>query len=672
MKKYFFTSGFLLFLWALLMGVNQGSVIFTSDQMVSIQPDTKQSIPQRTICQVSYDEENIYFDWEAELYEGFSVQKKGKNDEFQDSDFLRAQITTLPDDAYCYVFYCYPDGSYMDAIRDQNFNVNNQWDCHYYAENRFENNTWYCRMVIPFRDLRYIGDAPYHWNMSFCRMYFNNNTIFSDPFLSISQMGRDYFKNGYPLEIHENLPVVRNIQIIPYYTPVADLKNNEINVEPDQFGLDLSYKPLSMLNFKVSMNPDFSDVPMDKVQNNYNLKNEPFYEENRYFFIEDLNAFDIDNDFFYSRRIIQPQIAGKLTGTNDQFNYGMMYCLDKNPENNEKSHYGLISFKPRWEGFELGTNVIYYKDNDITNQVIQLNPLWIFPGNRSIVWKNTYTLYEDSLNSKEGFDSYIQGFYRRDNWSSNIKAGGYTKDLKAVMGRIYDPGILYGEFNICYSDNAMEKFEDFELTFWLNPTWDLDQKLIKMDTGVYLKTDTRDNFYHDSNMSVNYLRENGKLFVLPQMRNYISYKFKQYDFYFGSMYSIGKDYHYDLEKKTGYMYAEPEIGWNPHHWLNFHISSLLFSYPWLNEEDQEIVDPFFHLINTEFKSYLTNQVTLTSGLRYSQYFAGEYGFYFNVNYEFNKDFNVYSGISKGEFYDDKKWNTDFSTSYLKLRLTYNF
>ena len=95
--------------------------------------------------------------------------------------------------------------------------------------------------------------------------------------------------------------------------------NGDFLFDENDLGFDLSFRPNYATNVKFSFNPDYSDVPLDDESDIYNLKYTPTLLENRYFFIEDFNAFGIDNTMFYSRNILQPQYALKITGNTTQF-----------------------------------------------------------------------------------------------------------------------------------------------------------------------------------------------------------------------------------------------------------------------------------------------------------------------------------------------------------------
>ncbi len=664
-----------LFSCALLFSAESITLISKQfDEFYAIQPSNRSLLGLKTVCRVGYDQDNIYIFWEAEIDSNFNKSKKGRKDEFQDTDFLRTQIGTLPGDSFVYVFYVYPDGSITDAIRDRNFNVSTNWDSNAKVQNSFSDSLWTSKLTIPFKDLRYNRKAPHIWDFSFCRQFYDANTLYSSPFLSISEMGTDYFKNGHKITIDKQLPLTLNTQIIPYYAPVYDFKNSEGFYKKDQMGLDINFKPASLVNMKISVNPDFSDVPPDRAQNVFNLKNKLYLRENRYFFTEDLNVFNIDSDIFYTRNIVQPEFAAKINGTSDALTYGMMYCKDKDSDAQEfkDNHYYIATVKPKWDDKELSLSYIRQDNDFFSNTVFQFNPAYYISSNTSIIWENNITLYQDTTSVKKGIDSFIKFYTRNRNSNHYFKLGFYTKDFIAEMGRIYDPSIAYSEYSFNYSDDSFDKWESLETSFWIEPTYTTDPfKPLKINTGFYLKLDPHGPFYADFNISYTCLNENNKYFHLPQTRNYISYKLNKHDLFFGFFYSLGKDYIWSLEEEQIYTWIEPSINYTPNPYFNLYASVLLYHYPYLTDSDKEILDDTFPIVNIEMKNYLLHNLNLASGISYIEYFAGDYNYYCNLQYNITRDIALYAGLSKKASEFNRKWETEYNTFYLKFRAVFN-
>jgi uncharacterized protein DUF5916 len=68
------------------------------------------------------------------------------------------------------------------------------------------------------------------------------------------------------------------------------------------------------LTLNGTANPDFSQVESDAQEFQFDPRNEVFFSEKRPFFLEGIEQFSTPNNLVYTRRIIQPIAAAKLTG----------------------------------------------------------------------------------------------------------------------------------------------------------------------------------------------------------------------------------------------------------------------------------------------------------------------------------------------------------------------
>jgi Domain of unknown function (DUF5916) len=68
------------------------------------------------------------------------------------------------------------------------------------------------------------------------------------------------------------------------------------------------------LNLNGTANPDFSQVESDVQQFVFDPRNELFFQEKRPFFLDGIEQFSTPNNLIYTRRIIQPVAAAKVTG----------------------------------------------------------------------------------------------------------------------------------------------------------------------------------------------------------------------------------------------------------------------------------------------------------------------------------------------------------------------
>jgi hypothetical protein len=84
----------------------------------------------------------------------------------------------------------------------------------------------------------------------------------------------------------------------------------------------------SNLTLAATANPDFSQVEADATQFAYDPRVAIFFAERRPFFLESQEQFTAPNRLIYTRRIVQPVAATKLTGKHGGFDIGVLSALD--------------------------------------------------------------------------------------------------------------------------------------------------------------------------------------------------------------------------------------------------------------------------------------------------------------------------------------------------------
>jgi hypothetical protein len=82
------------------------------------------------------------------------------------------------------------------------------------------------------------------------------------------------------------------------------------------------------LNFNGTANPDFSQVESDAGQFQFDPRNELFFPEKRPFFLDGSEQFNTPNQLIYTRRIVQPVGAVKLTGKGFGTDIGFLSAVD--------------------------------------------------------------------------------------------------------------------------------------------------------------------------------------------------------------------------------------------------------------------------------------------------------------------------------------------------------
>lgn len=268
------------------------------------------------------------------------------------SDVFTVNFDTFKDNLNGFQFAINPYGVQREGLIRGGFEVTNYWDNKWYSETRIYDDRWVVEMAIPFKTLRYkISEGQNYWRINFGRMVLKYNQISTwgpvprnFPPANLAFAGRLIWEENPPK------PGV-NVSLIPFVSVAGtkDFPRDKDNLRPHAahsgsslgYGLDAKLGITPSLNLDITVNPDFSQVEVDKQQTNLS-RFELFFPERRQFFLENDDLFGMfgfpNTRPFFSRRIgitrnprtglahRVPILAGaRLSGKlNDDWRIGLM------------------------------------------------------------------------------------------------------------------------------------------------------------------------------------------------------------------------------------------------------------------------------------------------------------------------------------------------------------
>ncbi len=281
----------------------------------------------QTIAKVVYDHENIYvLGVMYNLPEPRDYVTPSLRRDFRGSanDSFSVIFDTFSDRTNGFLFGVNPYGVMREALitnggsGEGSFSLD--WDNKWYANAKQFDGYWVVEMAIPFKTLRFNEGAD-SWLVNFYRVdseYAERSTW-------------SPIKRTFPLF---NLATIRdmvwdtptkkpgtNISVIPFIATNTQRdfeENTSEDLEP-AVGFDMKYAITPGLNLDLTVNPDFSQVEVDRQVTNLD-RFEIFFPERRQFFLENADLFSGFGNRgtrpFFSRRI---GIAiDTLTGQNVQ------------------------------------------------------------------------------------------------------------------------------------------------------------------------------------------------------------------------------------------------------------------------------------------------------------------------------------------------------------------
>lgn len=188
-----------------------------------------------------------------------------------------------------------------------NDGVDFSWDNKWLSATKIYADRWTAEMAIPFKTLRYSAGKT-NWGINFLRVDAKSNE-----YSTWTKMPRNFrsYDLGYTglLQWDASPPAAgKNISLIPFVTGNinGDKTANDITKVMGNAGLDAKIALSSSLNLDLTVNPDFSQIEVDRQVTNL-TRYSIFFPERRTFFLENSDLFSSYGippiRPFYSRRI---------------------------------------------------------------------------------------------------------------------------------------------------------------------------------------------------------------------------------------------------------------------------------------------------------------------------------------------------------------------------------
>ncbi|MEQ9298577.1 MAG: DUF5916 domain-containing protein [Cyclobacteriaceae bacterium] len=280
----------------------------------------------KTIVKLTYDDKNLYiglqwFDKEQGDYVISSLRRDYRASGIDGVTFL---FDTYQDKTNAFSFGINPLGVQREGLVSNGGTVPSDfslsWDNKWYSEVVLSEEGWTAELAIPFKTLRYKSDRD-KWNFNAYRIDSKENE--TGTWSHIPRNWRNYTL-AYAGEMVWDKPPKKqgpNIALIPFTAGGVSKNYEEDTPTEDNFSIggDAKIALTPALNLDLTVNPDFSQVEVDRQVTNLD-RFEIFFPERRQFFLENADLFasfgSEDARPFFSRRI--GVAIDTATGTNVQ------------------------------------------------------------------------------------------------------------------------------------------------------------------------------------------------------------------------------------------------------------------------------------------------------------------------------------------------------------------
>jgi hypothetical protein len=281
----------------------------------------------RTVVKMTYDDQNLYL--LAICYHAlpgpYYVESLRRDFVFGKNDNFLLFMDPFDDQTNGFSFGANAAGAQWDGTMYEGGKVDLNWDNKWNSVVKNYSDKWVFEAAIPFKTIRYKKGIT-KWGINFSRLDLKTTEKSSwapvprqFPTASLAYSGVLVWDAPPPT------PSL-NVSIIPYV--LAGVTKDYDNGTPSKFrrevGVDAKVAITSSLNLDLTVNPDFSQVEVDKQVTNLD-RYELFFPEKRQFFLENGDLFNnlgyANIRPFFSRRIglgVPIQYGARLSGKLDK------------------------------------------------------------------------------------------------------------------------------------------------------------------------------------------------------------------------------------------------------------------------------------------------------------------------------------------------------------------
>lgn len=310
------------------------------------QPADGRPAPDSTEVRVWYSPTAIYFGIRAFEPHGPVAATEADRDRISSDDNVEIHLDTFDERNRALVFIVNPLGVQADGTKSEaggfipGSNVmpgqtDLSADFIWQSKGRLIDGGYEVEIRIPFSSLRYPTKSVQRWGVQVDRHV--QHSGYEETWTPavrasasfISQAGRLTGLTGmHHGEIIELNPELTNtVNGTPCCAPT--LRNWSYDANP-QLGGNVRWARGSNWILNGTVKPDFSQVEADATQVAADERFALFYPEKRPFFVEGADQFNVPNTLVYTRTIVQPEGAAKITGKLGRTDVAWLSALDQN------------------------------------------------------------------------------------------------------------------------------------------------------------------------------------------------------------------------------------------------------------------------------------------------------------------------------------------------------
>jgi hypothetical protein len=184
------------------------------------------------------------------------------------------------------------------------------------SKGRLTEDGYEVELRIPFKTLRYQPAPRQDWGLHVVRKV--QASGHEESWVPARRAATSFLAQAGTLEGLEGLRAGLVLDVNPIVTARVDgapaSEGWSYDAATPELGGNVRWGVTPNLTLNGTVNPDFSQVESDAGQFQYDPRSAVFFEEKRPFFLDNIEQFATPNQLIYTRRVVAPVAAAKLTG----------------------------------------------------------------------------------------------------------------------------------------------------------------------------------------------------------------------------------------------------------------------------------------------------------------------------------------------------------------------
>ena len=266
-------------------------------------------------------------------------------DRISADDNVQILIGTFHDHRQAYVFAVNPLGVQMDGtIVEQGQSLTGAWtptlsgrvspdlsqDFVFSSKGRLTDYGYEVEVRIPLKSIKYQSGDVQTWDLNVVRQVQHSGR--EDSWVPAKRANTSFLSQSGTLDglagLRRGLVLDVNPSLTQKTTGGPGANGWSYDRGSPQLGGRIQWGITNTLTLNAAANPDFAEVESDAGQVVIDPRQALFFPEKRPFFLEGLDAFSTPHNLIYTRRIVQPDAALKLTGKVAGTSLGLLSAAD--------------------------------------------------------------------------------------------------------------------------------------------------------------------------------------------------------------------------------------------------------------------------------------------------------------------------------------------------------